>query len=195
MEETTSTYTDFSNSSPFEILGASFEKLFTQLFSNHSKYHHHTFEYQNNIELTIEYFDEMESNTSSSLSLLHPIANEFDEIHPITLYYGLRKFLFISSNENFKDLDESDSRFILSSLFLTLCQMKVYIPCFISIGPPSQNLYIGRFQTPKEMINFKSEVTKEIPSNLTNLDGLIDLLIAGIERKTFSLLISSRYHY
>jgi hypothetical protein len=57
------------------------------------------------------------------------------------------------------------------------------ISCFVTIGDPKKQIYIGKLQTNQEIVKFQSEIAKENSPIYSNLKGLLDLFSFMIENQ------------
>lgn len=130
----------------------------------------------------------------------------------IVYRFGLHEFFVLETNEAEDEyvVDQNFGRQLLSSIVLAMNNTKLYmsllantkifscIPCFVRVGEPMQNLYIGQWQTKKELVRFRSEcTTSEIPPLYTHLSGLLDLYSLSLGKSAIqrNTQVHSRFTY
>eukprot|EP01080_Neovahlkampfia_damariscottae_P005072 gene5072-8672_t len=196
-------FEDYSNLTTLEKLSSIFEKKLQNWIKEDKKeIYQETFEYKNTTELKIKIYNQG-SNFLSEDDKLTPgsniILSEENDFptkgHHLNRWFGVQNFIVITTDENFKHLDENNANFILSALSIALNNLYLSISCFVSIGDPKKQIYFGRLQTSEEIIKFQSENTKEITPIYSDLKGLLDLFSFLIENKNIKVNYNVRYTY
>lgn len=99
---------------------------------------------------------------------------ELPNIHPISVWYGLRDFVVVKSKK--KPLTNvSQIKLLQSSLSLAVCDSACKIPAFIQVLYQEQDVYLGVFEHGEQRLSFDIVHLKTPPTSCKYLSGLIDM--------------------
>ncbi|CAO1335080.1 unnamed protein product [Diamesa serratosioi] len=100
-------------------------------------------------------------------------------VHPIAVYYGLRDFVVIESN-NKPILDISQIKLLQSSMSMAVFESKCNIPVFIRVLEEDQNVFLGVYEHGEFKLSFDIIHLISPPPALKYLSGLLDMFKSKI---------------